>query len=111
MKTLTIKTAFLLMIIATALFSCSDEEETNDEDLNSLEKPQIIYPENGASNLPTSLTLIWTNVGNNVKYVIYMDDEPTDLDKISNVYEGSNATEMSMNLEPNTTYYWSVGAS
>jgi hypothetical protein len=111
MKTLTIKNVFLLTIIATTLFSCSDKEETDNENLISLEKPQIIYPENGDSDLPTSLTLTWTNIGDNVKYVVYMDDEPTDLDKISNVYEGSNATEMPMSLEPNTTYYWSVGAS
>ncbi len=102
------KNLFYILTLCLLLSACSKDDNEN---LNSLEKPQITYPENGDTDLPTSLTLTWTNIGDNVKYVVYMDDEPTDADKIANVYEGSNATEMSMSLEPNTTYYWSVGAS
>lgn len=72
------------------------------------ETPVAIYPEEGATDVPTKFDFEWQTSENANGYFIQVAKTDDFIEKV--VDDGNTTPSFYVNLEPNTTYYWRITA-
>lgn len=73
--------------------------------------PQLLFPQNGSSDIPVSPAFSWTTLPDVTEYEFILAKDANLKDIVVKEYVTSNAYRYTKKLDYNTTYFWQVRAT